>query len=264
MEIVELKDKQVIAEYLRQDSYLNIYQLGDLDDFFWPFTQWWGLHDGNCLRAVVLLYTGLSAPTVLALAEQDRPALIQLVEELLPHLPPQAYIHYSSGLGEMLQRRYELRPRGEHLKMGLRSPEALDGVAVDDVLPLHEADEKELIEFYTAAYPGNWFDRRMLQTERYYGIRRAGKLACVAGVHVVSREYGVAALGNIATHPDWRGRGLARMATAKLCRQLLHEGCEIGLNVKADNVAAISCYQALGFREVARYHEAEALLRSNS
>ena len=44
-----------------------------------------------------------------------------------------------------------------------------------------------------SAYPGTWFQARMLETGRYVGIRRGGELACVAGVHVWS--------------PAWRCRG---------------------------------------------------------
>jgi predicted GNAT family acetyltransferase len=96
----------------------------------------------------------------------------------------------------------------------------------------------------------------MLQTGFYYGVRRGPDLVSVAGVHVYSRPYQVAALGNITTRPDARGRGLATAATARLCQELLRAGVEhVGLNVKADNRAAIACYEKLGFERVAGYGE---------
>jgi predicted GNAT family acetyltransferase len=96
----------------------------------------------------------------------------------------------------------------------------------------------------------------MLETGLYQGIRRGGCLVSVAGVHVYSPRYRVAALGNITTHPDWRGRGLATLVSAKLCETLSKGGIEhIGLNVKADNVAALTCYERLGFRWAADYGE---------
>jgi len=76
-----------------------------------------------------------------------------------------------------------------------------------------------------------------------------------AGVHVYSASRGVAALGNIATHPDRRGRGLGRAVTARLCASLLATVRHIGLNVHAENAAAIACYRGLGFEAVARYGE---------
>jgi ribosomal protein S18 acetylase RimI-like enzyme len=75
-------------------------------------------------------------------------------------------------------------------------------------------------------------------------------------VHVYSARYRVAALGNITTHPGLRGRGLATAASARLCRELVQAGVDcIGLNVKADNTAALSCYRKLGFERVAEYGE---------
>jgi predicted GNAT family acetyltransferase len=76
----------------------------------------------------------------------------------------------------------------------------------------------------------------------------------VAGVHVYSRQHKVAALGNITTRPDARGKGLATTVTARLCQELLRAGIEcVGLNVKADNQSAITCYEKLGFERVADY-----------
>ncbi|MFH2056364.1 MAG: GNAT family N-acetyltransferase [bacterium] len=258
MQIIELRDKERIAEYLRRNLYLNIYQLGDLDDYYWPDTQWWALQEGTTINALVLLYTGLSVPTLLALVDQDHMPCVELLSHLLPKLPEELYVHYSEGLAEVLSQRYELRLYGDCLKMGLQDSEPVLRYDTSAIGQLSEADERELLDFYKVASPGNWFNRRMLATGRYYGIRRDGRLASVAGVHVVSGEYVVAALGNIATHPDWRGQGLAKQTTAKVCQMLLSDGCRIGLNVMADNIAAVKCYSALGFKEAGRYYEAHA------
>jgi len=77
----------------------------------------------------------------------------------------------------------------------------------------------------------------------------------VAGIHVYSPKYKVAALGNICTHPDFRGKGWGRAVTAKLCKSLLQEIEYIGLNVKANNKTAISLYEKLGFEIVSSYFE---------
>jgi predicted GNAT family acetyltransferase len=95
----------------------------------------------------------------------------------------------------------------------------------------------------------------MLETNRYFGIRRDGSWISVAGIHVYSPHYGVAALGNITTLPQFRGQGLATATTAKLCRTLLQDVDHIGLNVKADNASAIACYKRLGFEIVETLEE---------
>jgi predicted GNAT family acetyltransferase len=89
------------------------------------------------------------------------------------------------------------------------------------------------------------------------GFRENGRLVCVAGVHVHSPTWGVAALGNVATLPELRGRGLARGACAALCLLLLADGIEtIALNVRADNAPAIAAYTQLGFELATTYTEA--------
>lgn len=81
------------------------------------------------------------------------------------------------------------------------------------------------------------------------------RLVSVAGVHVYSEEYKVAAVGNIVTHPDYRGNGLGKSVTARLCQSLLEKVDHVGLNVKSDNNTAISVYKGLGFEIVGDYWE---------
>ncbi len=95
----------------------------------------------------------------------------------------------------------------------------------------------------------------MLETGHYYGIRQDGALLSIAGVHVYSPQYRVAALGNITSHPAARERGLATLVTARLCKELLRNVDHIGLNVRADNASAIACYTKLGFTRTAEYGE---------
>jgi ribosomal protein S18 acetylase RimI-like enzyme len=109
--------------------------------------------------------------------------------------------------------------------------------------------------FYEHGYPGNWFVARMLETGLYKGVRRGDQWLALGGVHVYSATRGIAALGNIATHPSHRRRGLATSVTAALCLDLASRVKLIGLNVHAENHAAIACYGALGFKRVADYDE---------
>src|SRR5258708_40303203 len=113
----------------------------------------------------------------------------------------------------------------------------------------------ELEAFYEASYPGNWFDSRMLETGCYYGIRQGQRLVSVAGIHVYSAEYRVAALGNITTHPAFRGCGLAKQATASLWEGLREHVDHIGLTVNTTNASARACYDQLVFERIQSYVE---------
>jgi hypothetical protein len=76
-------DRDELAGLLRRDAALHTYELGDLDDFFWPYTTWYRHGD-----QVALLYHGGGTPTLIALAP---PAgiddLAALVRGLVPLLP---------------------------------------------------------------------------------------------------------------------------------------------------------------------------------
>jgi GNAT superfamily N-acetyltransferase len=96
-------------------------------------------------------------------------------------------------------------------------------VAADDAVRLRPDDHEQIQTFYATHYPGNWFDYRMLETLQAFGVygrsvkgdasSPRGELVAVAGVHVFNE---VAALGTIAVHAHYRGRGLAHQVTSAL------------------------------------------------
>ena len=116
-------------------------------------------------------------------------------------------------------------------------------------------DTGDIIDLYQY-YPDNFFEPAQLATGHYYGVRQQGRLVAVAGVHVFAPSSGVACLGNIVTHPEFRGRGLSTACTSHLCQQLVAQGVEVlALNVDQHNTAATRVYEKLGFRHNNTYLE---------
>lgn len=258
-ELVFLHDKGRIESFLRKDARLNIYGLGDLDDFFWDHTCWLGLKSAGRLKSLALLYTGGSTPALLALCgAKARPRARELLRASARLLPKSFYAHLSPGLADALAATHALRTHGAHYKMALTDKKRVLAADTSGTEALSKRDLPALLEFYARSYPGNWFEPGMLATGMYYGIRESGVLTAAAGVHVYSEKHEVAALGNITTRPDMRGRGLGKKVTARVCRELLKKAGLVGLNVKADNKAAISCYKSLGFEITDLYEEYSA------
>jgi len=256
MALQTCSDKHSLESYLRRYPQVNYYSLGDLDDFFWPDTRWYISRQADEISALALLYTGEDPAVLLAILNENRESLTGLLQSLIPDLPERVYTHLSPGLEALLSEKYSLEHHGEHFQMTLTDFSALDAIDTAAVVPLSETDLPQLEVLYAAAYPGTWFNPRMLETGQYAGIRDAlGNLLSVAGVHVYSPAYRVAALGNIATHPEHRGRGLATAAAAGLCRRLLRHVDLIGLNVRTDNLSAIRSYRKAGFEVSGTYHE---------
>ena len=254
MPVISLHDRERIEPVLRRNVFLHIYALGDLDDFFWPFTTWYALEDGGDVRAILLLYTAFETPTLMALGDPPYEPLHALLSSARQILPPRVYAHLSPGCREALGPGVVAQSRGPHLKMALGEPR-LDVPGVSEVVCLKANDIADLRALYAVGYPANWFDPRQIETGHYYGLRNNGELVSAAGPHVYSPGQRVAALGNIVTHPEHRGKGYAAAVTARACTELGRSVDQIGLNVKADNSAAVACYERLGFRPIAEYEE---------
>ncbi len=255
MEIQQLRDRDRIERFLRRESELHLYEIGDLDDFFWPRTRWFGGYENGRLCELLLVYDGPHLPTLLAHTRRPRGPMRELLRGVMPLLPERLYAHLSVGLAGALPEAWIAHRAGRHLRLILRDAGPMRAVEIESVEFLDASHLQELEAFYATAYPGNWFDGRMLATGHYVGARSAGHLVSVAGVHVFSAEHRIAALGNVATLAEHRGRGWATRTVAALCRRLAEQADVIGANVKADNVAALRCYERLGFQPVADYEE---------
>ncbi|MEW6050703.1 MAG: GNAT family N-acetyltransferase [Candidatus Zixiibacteriota bacterium] len=268
--LVFTSDKERLLRHFRKDPVLFAYHIGDLDDFYFPDTQWAVIYNVTAkVEDVVLTYYGGKIPTILAFGLTER--FEQLLDELLEISPRQFYVHYQQRSHASLARRYTITPLGTHWKMHLKNPPQAVGYPLErfaqqavrhpeelgvDVRQLDSSHEPELLSLYNRSYPGNYFRPRMLQSGKYFGAFDGDRLAAVAGVHVDSAEYKTAALGNIVTDEEYRRRGLASIVTGHLCEELISEGKLVSLNVKADNHPAIRCYEKLGFVKTHEFEEA--------
>lgn len=256
MNLVCLHEKTEIETFLRRHVALHIYGLGDLDAFFWPGTQWYGAQQDGEIRALALLYVAITPPVLLALAPPGELApLRELLTDLIPLLPSKIYTHLSPGIESALQTAYQFHSHGLHSKMILTDPHRFRRYLTPDVVRLTPTHLPQMMALYDASYPDHAFDPRMLETGQFFGIWRDDQLASIAGIHVYSPEYRVAAIGNVTTHPAYRNQGLGKAVIASLLQSLMETVDHIGLNVKCDNHAAIHSYQQLGFDLIDTYHE---------
>jgi GNAT superfamily N-acetyltransferase len=113
---------------------------------------------------------------------------------------------------------------------------------------LTRADLPALLDLYEF-FPKGHFLPGLLDEGVFYGIREEEWLIAAGGTHVLALPYGLTVLGNIFTHPDWRGRGCAQAVVVALVTDLLARGCQdVILNVDIDNLPAIHVYTKLGFQ----------------
>jgi len=248
MQLEIVHDKEELEAFLRRNVPLHIYELGDLDDFSWPHTTWYAMREKGEVRTLIMVYTAEPLPVVLSFCEREEVSLQgELMRAILHLLPRRFYLHITPGIEKALSHGHVLTPMGAHLRMLLRDAAPLAVVDTSSVSPFPIGDIGELMTFYELSYPGHNVSPSTVKADMYWGVTKGNKIVSAAGVHVYSQRYGVAALGNIATHPDFRRRGLGTAVTAKLCKVLLGSVEHIALNVRMDNAAAINMYRSLGF-----------------
>lgn len=253
MEIQIIHNRDIIWNYLKNNSEQHFYTIGDLDDFFWPKTIWYGLMDKNDIKSIALLYVGTGLPTFLLFCEENSIYAKQLIAMVKPIVPKSFYVHLSPGLMDLFGKQNLIEYLGLHLKMVLKKK--IFSVDMQFIRRLTRKDLTKLEEFYNVAYPQNWFDSRMLETNKYFGYFVNEKLVGISGIHVYSTKYNIAALGNIATLPDYRKQGIGYKVISALCFDLQKDIKCIGLNVHADNKDAIHCYQRIGFEITGQFDE---------
>jgi RimJ/RimL family protein N-acetyltransferase len=255
LSMIRLEDRAEIEKILRRDAALHACELGDLDDFHWPDTAW---HADPLRRWVVLIYAG---GTVMLFVNEDEREAGELLRSVSAELPDRFIGHFTTGLAGKLAADFRQEPSGRQLKMQLTDHDAPWRLATGDVEQLGPNDLQAVQALYARSYPHNWFDPKMLETDRYFGIRNNGELISIAGIHTHAPAQRVAVVGNVATHPAYRGLGLATATCARLCQELMATTDDITLNVAAGNAAAIACYEAVGFTTFARYEKAAFVRR---
>ncbi|HEX3481167.1 MAG TPA: GNAT family N-acetyltransferase [Kofleriaceae bacterium] len=113
------------------------------------------------------------------------------------------------------------------------------------IVPLTVDDSPAMLELATLTRPGP-FGPRAPALGEFFGVKDRGRLVAMAGERM--KQAGFTEVSGVCTHPDARGRGLARMLSAHIARRILARGETPYLAAYATNSPAIRLYESLGFR----------------
>ena len=240
-----LTDAAVLEPILNQDWPWAGFAIGDLEPDWMSLCEW--RQEAN---TIVLLFDGL------------RPRLLG---------------HYgdASGLASILASIGEsrvwanIRPEFEEIFFRFYRAERcvckrrmhLEGfvTASGDAQPLFPRD---LPEIESLLAEGEWvlFLPERLAGGHYFGIRRGGRLVAMAGTHLASPRYNIAALGSVFTHPGQRGQGMATICCSHVLASVRRAGIgRVVLNVEDQKAGAISVYERLGFQTACLYLDGECV-----
>jgi predicted GNAT family acetyltransferase len=114
-----------------------------------------------------------------------------------------------------------------------------------EIVTLDDADAPEMLALAQLTEPGP-FEQRTHTMGTFLGIRIGGRLAAMAGERLHLPGY--TEVSGVCTHPDFRGRGLARCLSAAVTARIEARRERPFLHAWKTNHAAISLYGTLGFR----------------
>ncbi len=239
-----VRDRDTIRSILRADPGWSLYALGDLAPGYFERSEWHVAGSGPA--ALLLLYRAVTPPVLFSAG--DPQGVARLAEEAAE---PAVYLHVLPETFRALARLYRpVEPKPMYrmvLDASRFQPEPADGI-----VRLREADTARVEKLYadgaeTGESP-DFFFPSMMADGVFFGIEEADELVAVAGTHLAIPEEGVAAVGNVYTRRDRRGRGLARRLTSIVVEELLRLKIGlVGLNVSRRNAAAVHVYERLGF-----------------
>ena len=118
------------------------------------------------------------------------------------------------------------------------------GATREDIRVLTDEDAPEMLALARLTEPGPFLTRTHAMGT-FRGIRIDGRLAAMAGERM--RFPGYTEVSGVCTHPDFRGRGLARCLSAAVTTRIEARGEQAFLHAWKSNHAAISLYEGLGF-----------------
>ncbi|MET3287449.1 UNVERIFIED_CONTAM: ribosomal protein S18 acetylase RimI-like enzyme [Brevibacillus sp. OAP136] len=256
MELTIIHSKQEVRQYLQTKEVANfMYHCCNLEEDYWSYSQFYGLSDKGELLAVAIMTVKYGMPVLLAstYCEQNH-YQDMLLGKLAPYLPEGLYSHLNPGAFEALGRS-DCKSRTIFHNMRLERNEYSPAERSEEMVRLTLADKERLLAFYQKSHPDYLLDDGYLEKGQYVGIVENGELVSAAGIFSASDEYDVVQIGNVATHPDTRGRGLAAKVITQLIDDMLPIHRHIVLNVKEENRGAIRLYSKLGFRKIGLFEE---------
>lgn len=113
------------------------------------------------------------------------------------------------------------------------------------IAQLGEADAEEMLALATLTKPGP-FSVRAQAFGNFWGVKIDGRLVAMAGERM--KQPGFTELSGVCTHPDVRGKGLARLLSCFVAGQIFAKGEQPYLHAYATNAAAITLYETIGFK----------------
>jgi ribosomal protein S18 acetylase RimI-like enzyme len=235
-------DRAEIATFLRADRLYAAYALGDLDGPNRNRVAWAiAYDDAGRATSLVMHHEGLVPQPLFLMGAPD--GCRTILEQVLK--PRDAYLQGTELHEVAVRDLYELDSPVRMLRMVVDRATFQPFAGPAERLTALDVDD--LNRLYQLGFRGG-FPPSVVEDGVYYGVRVRGRLVSAAGTHAVNPREGIAVVGNVMTHADFRGHDFAKMVTSAVTSDLLGRLPDVALNVHADNEPAVAAYTRLGYR----------------
>ncbi len=246
--ITELSDPAEIRRLLEPERAYTAYALAQLDPRLFPRNKWYRSAGPN---GQALLVHSKSPLGNALFALGDATAL----DAVLSLHPGPRFAFGTVMLDhKAIARKYFLMTRPQVMLRMTVERDAFRPVAAA-AQRLVSSDIKAVNRLYSKEGGPTAYRTEHLDDAVYYGIYEGPDLISIAGTHVFSGAERIAVVGNVFTHPRYRGQGLAKASTSALTQHLLADCDLVALTVEKDNDAAVAVYSGLGYETKCRLHE---------
>ena len=249
-----LREREQIRRILEGRRPYAAYALGQLEPLLFRQTDWW-LSSSAANQGLMLHSRGGLGNATFAMGEAGALDALMSVHPGPRHTFLTCEPHHL----ETMLRHFDLDQRQTMIRMQVTTASfrPIDG----PVRRLTGADVRSINRLYRSEGVPSFYSSRQIEDAVYFGVERDGELIAVAGTHVISQASAIAVVGNVYTHPRYRGQRFAQCTTAAVTEQLLRFCRDVVLSVDPTNVPAVRAYERLGYTEAARLIEGAATRR---
>ena len=236
----EAIDRDACIRWLATDPIHHLMLLGDLYPPLIDASEVYVAIEEGEIIGVGSLFRGFSTPSVII--TEDNPTVQNALLTRMNRCLETEWITISNSASSSILCQFGKRIYSHtEQQMLLRDPNPTP----DKPARLIQRGEFDTLnQFYNEHRVEAWTPL-MFEMGPYYGVWCNDRLAAAAGIHFVTPF--IAQIGNVFTHPEFRGRGYAA-ATVGVTNHLRRMGIQIiSLFVVAHNTSAIRIYERLGF-----------------
>ncbi len=234
-------DREACIRWLARDPIHHLMLLGDLYPPLISVSEIYVATDEGQIVGVGSLFRGFSTPSVII--TEDNPTVQNALLTKMSRRLESEWITLSTCTSSSVLCQFGNRIYS-HIELQMLLHEPIP-TPVKPARLIQREEFNSLNQFYNEHRVEAWTPL-MFEMGPFYGVWHDGQLITAAGIHFVTPF--IAQIGNVFSHPRFRGQGYATAATAGVMNHLRGMGIQIiSLFVVAENAPAIRIYERLGF-----------------